>query len=171
MCSTTEWQSQSLVFIKIEYIFSVVTMVTCGRLTTFSGFIRHELFCCFRSSSGILWHTSFSHILWTIQYCLITNSHMHFKELFTNLVNFSPKELICCFIYYVEHLRSWTHIWLFLLWNKFKIQNRDFIYIWYIYISYIYWSLNSGSTPWATLPALFVWAGFEAWSSWFLPPE
>jgi hypothetical protein len=45
--------------------------------------------------------------------------------------------------------------------------------------------LNSGSTPWATPPALFfvmgffkigphklfAQAGFEPWSSWSLPPE
>jgi hypothetical protein len=42
-----------------------------------------------------------------------------------------------------------------------------------------YWGLNSGPTPWATLPVLYVidffeigccewWAGFEPWSSWSL---
>jgi hypothetical protein len=51
-----------------------------------------------------------------------------------------------------------------------------------IYIQF--WGLNSGPTPWATPPAiflwcdfligsheLFAWAGFEPQSSWSLPPE
>jgi hypothetical protein len=47
-----------------------------------------------------------------------------------------------------------------------------------------FWGLNSGPSPWATVPTFFVigifkigshqlfsWAGFEPWSSWALPSE
>jgi hypothetical protein len=50
-----------------------------------------------------------------------------------------------------------------------------FLFLWY-------WDLNSGPSPWATPPVLFLWKAFQdrvlwtiylgwLWSSWSLPPE
>jgi hypothetical protein len=60
--------------------------------------------------------------------------------------------------------------------------------IYFLHYLFIYlllcWDLNSGPSPWATPPGLFVmgifkigsqelfaWAGFDPWPSWTLPPE
>jgi hypothetical protein len=105
------------------------------------------------------------------------------------IINFTSWNIIVLFIFYFSlcsWVWPWTHdplasiSWVLRL-QVFTIIPCLFLFI---YLFLWYWGLNSGSTPWATLPVFFVLgffeigshellvcAGFKPWSFWSLPPE
>jgi hypothetical protein len=76
--------------------------------------------------------------------CISSYSFLEFPSLHLHC----PSVVLC-------HLLCASASWLVVICFRFPVWESGLAVMLAFYFSFQYWGLNSGSTPWATLPALF----------------